>query len=203
MFDFQEFNKIKDKFNDLKTTKKIYEEDLKNKELNFKKLNLRLENAIEARAIFQSVSKATQQNIEERFSQLVSMAIKSVFPEEKEFKIEFVERRNRTEVDCYALKDGSEEKCDILDSSGGGLADVCSFGCRIAFLKLENKRRKILFLDENFKFLHNPEYQERASEMLNMMSKTLGIQFIIVSDQNNLGCDKKFIVEKGIVYENN
>ena len=37
-----------------------------------------------------------------------------------------------------------------------------------------------------YKFLHNPIYQEKASEMLKKLSTELKLQIIMVSDQQNL-----------------
>lgn len=139
---------------------------------------------LQARSIVQTVAEHTQKHIEYHISNLVSMALASVFPDPYKFDLRFVQRRNKTEADLIFSKNGNETD-DILNAGGGGVADVASFALRIAQWSIK-KTRPVLLLDETFKFLHNPTYQERASEMLKEVSSKLGIQIILVSDQDSL-----------------
>jgi DNA repair exonuclease SbcCD ATPase subunit len=52
--------------------------------------------------------------------------------------------------------------------------------------------------DEPTKFLHNPTYQEKASEMIKKLSEELRLQIIMVTDQQNLlnAADKVITVEQ-------
>lgn len=140
-----------------------------------------LDNVIKARVVVQAVAKATQQKIEFHISNLVTMALASVFPEPYEFKLEFVERRNSTEADCIFIKNENRIN-DILSYGGGGVADVANFALIISLWALK-KTRPVFVQDEPDKFLHSPLYQERASQMIKMLCEKLGIQIIIVSDQ--------------------
>lgn len=139
---------------------------------------------LQARSIVQTVAENTQKHIEYHISNLVSMALASVFPDPYKFDLRFVQRRNKTEADLIFSKNGNETD-DILNTGGGGVADVASFALRIAQWSIK-KTRPVLLLDETFKFLHNPVYQEKASEMLKEISDKLGIQIILVSDQDSL-----------------
>lgn len=171
--------------------------DLK-KELDSKKKLL--EDTIKARSIVQIVAKATQENIEFHISKLVSMALASVFPEPYEFQIRFVERRNTTEADLIFLKNDNETD-DILNTGGGGVADIASFALRVALWSLK-KTSPTFILDEPDKFLHNPMYQRKASEMMKELCDKLCIQIIMISDQQNIidAADKiiKVTNEKGV-----
>jgi hypothetical protein len=139
------------------------------------------DDVIKARAIVQIVAKATQSSIEVHISNLVTLALTSVFPEPYEFKLEFVERRNSTEADCIWLKNGNRIN-DILSFGGGGVADVGNSALIPSLWSLK-KTRPIFINDEPDKFLHSPAYQERFSQMLKMLCDKLGVQIIIVSDQ--------------------
>ncbi len=143
-----------------------------------------LEKTVKARAFVQTVAKETQQKIEFEISNLVSMALASVFPDPYEVQLKFVERRNATEADIIFLKNGNETD-DILNNGGGGVADIASFALRVALWKIK-KSRPTFILDEPDKFLHNPGYQEKASLMMKELCDKMGIQIIMVSDQANI-----------------
>jgi hypothetical protein len=55
--------------------------------------------AIKARKIIMTAAHNTQQNLKEYISNIVNLALKSVFTDPPVFSIEFVERRNKTECD--------------------------------------------------------------------------------------------------------
>ncbi len=142
------------------------------------------ERVTKARAVVQIVAKATQEKIEFYISNLVTMALASVFPDPYEVSLRFVERRNVTEADLVFLKNGNEIN-NILDFGGGGAADVADFALRISLWSLK-KTRPVFIFDEPDKFLHSAAYQERASDMMHSLCERMGIQIIMVSDQPNI-----------------
>ena len=78
--------------------------------------NTRYENAQKARGVIQAVAEQTQQHIEIQISTVVSSALAAVFPEPYEFKLKFVQRRNKTEADLLFIKNGNE--CDDILAVG-------------------------------------------------------------------------------------
>lgn len=144
------------------------------------------ERLLKAREIFTKVAESTQKTIEFQISNLVSFAIASVFPEPWQFKLSFVPRRNKTEADLIFFK-GDEERqtSDILNAGGGGAADIAAFALRPAMWSLKKTAPSFL-LDEPTRFLHNPTYQEKASEMFSEISHKMGIQIILITDQESL-----------------
>lgn len=141
-----------------------------------------------AQEILQIVAKDTQNMFVSNISDVVSSALEAVFGENSyKFSVEFVQRRGKTEVDMYFIRDG--EKIDPLSSSGGGAVDVASFALRVAVWSiLVNSNRKIsntIILDEPFRFLSR-ELQPLAGNMLKMLSDKLGIQFIIVTHNQDI-----------------
>jgi DNA repair exonuclease SbcCD ATPase subunit len=123
------------------------------------------------------------------------MALATVFPDPYTFSLRFVERRNTTEADLIFSKNGNETD-DLLNTGGGGVADIASFALRIALWSLK-KSRATFILDEPDKFLHNPDYQEKASSMMKELCEKMGIQIILVSDQERIiaAADKVIRIE--------
>jgi DNA repair exonuclease SbcCD ATPase subunit len=140
------------------------------------------EESEQAQKIIQIVAKQTQDQIILHISSIITMALQSIFDEDYEFKIDFVEKRGKTEAEIYFLKDG--KKNDPLNSSGGGIVDIASLILRISLWSLSNKTR-LLILDEPLKFL-SKEYIGKAIKMITELSKKLNLQFIIVTHINEM-----------------
>jgi len=179
-----ELNSLTKKLNQLQGQRDLLikqQEDAEKNNIYFQEIH---DNTLRARIIVQKVAEDTQKQIEYHISNLVTMALSSVFPDPYEFKLRFIQKRNKTEAELLFIKRGNEVD-DILENGGGGVADVASFALRIALWSIR-KTRPTIILDEPFKFLHNPTFQRKTSEMLKEISKKLGIQLIVVSDQENI-----------------
>lgn len=163
-----------------------------------KQETLRLENLQVARSLIQKAAQLTQERLSVHISDLVSLALRSVFEEPYEFQATFENRRNTIECDLNFVKNGNEYK--PLDSCGYGAADVASFALRIAYWSLGNTR-PVLIWDEPFRQLDKKK-QPMAAEMVKRLSKELGIQIIIITHSEELAecADKLFEVSisKGI-----
>ncbi len=157
-------------------------------------LETKLEDAENARAIIQIVSKETLSNLEFRVSNLVTLALSSVSFDFPEFIARVENRRNQTEVDLLFKEHDVEQS--PLGSSGFGACDITGFALRPSFWSLK-KNRPFMALDEPFRNV-SPSFQHKVSEMITMISKKLGIQFLIVShaDDINISADKTFFFEK-------
>jgi DNA repair exonuclease SbcCD ATPase subunit len=167
--------------------------------------------AEKAQLIIQHVAKQTQQELEIHISNLVSMALSSIFPNPYEFQLEFTIRRNKTEADLWFIKkyryEGLKykvvnEKMNPLAAAGGGPCDVASFAIRVALWSLKNPRsRNILILDEPFKNLSN-DLQPKASQLLKELSDKLNLQILMVTHSQDLidAADKVFSnnIENGV-----
>lgn len=191
-----ELKQLREVVNEIKAEKRILSTQLVEKEVEKTEAEVYGVDCVEARSILQVVAKSTQELLEKKFSSLVTLAIRAIFRDSREFVIQFVEKRNKTELECHISKDNNI--VGIYDG-GGGQIDVVALACRLAFWSLQKTSRPIFFLDEPLAFLHSPEYQERASDLLQMLSKELKVQFLVVSDQQNISADKTFRVEDGQV----
>lgn len=191
-----ELKQFREKVNEIKAEKRILSAQLVEKEVEKSEAEIFGVDCVEARSILQVVAKSTQELLEKKFSSLVTLAIRTIFRDDREFVIQFVEKRNKTELECHISKDNNV--VGIYDG-GGGQIDVVALSCRLAFWSLQKTSRPIFFLDEPLAFLHSPEYQERASDLLQMLSKELKVQFLVVSDQSEIIGNRTFRVADGIV----
>ena len=126
------------------------------------------------------------------------MVLEAVFDDPYTLKVEFIQRRNKTECDLLFVRNGKE--IDPLESSGYGAVDIAAFALRVASWSMKIPRsRNTIILDEPMRFL-SEDRQPFASQMLKELSERLGIQFIIVTHEDILTeyADKIFSVSKGL-----
>ncbi|MCK9282356.1 MAG: hypothetical protein M0P71_17200 [Melioribacteraceae bacterium] len=159
-------------------------------------LNRDYKNTEEAQVIIQTVAKKTQQQIEFRISEIVTMALESVFDDPYKFHIEINERNSGTVADLYFSRNGNR-----TDETGVGVVDVAGFALRIALWNIKNpKSRNVLILDEAFKHLKGREENERVIQMIKLLSEKLKLQIIMIHDERvpleeiEKGADKIFEV---------
>jgi DNA repair exonuclease SbcCD ATPase subunit len=134
--------------------------------------------ALEQALVFvQDVAQKTQEQLVLHIQDVVNTALDTCFPDEYVFNLVFEIKRNKTEARLVFMKNGFE--IDPMEASGGGVVDVASFALRIAAWSL-GKTNNVICLDEPMKFLSR-DLQPRAGEILQEISKKLGIQFIMVS----------------------
>ena len=151
---------------------------------------------LKVRALFQKASEMTQKQLEFHISGLVSTALAAIWDDPYEFKVEFIQRRGKTEADLWLIRNGSKIK--PIDASGGGVVDILSIALRMAFWSLTKETRPLLILDEPFKHLSS-DLQSKASAMLRMISEKLKLQILMISHISELvaNADKRIkIVSK-------
>ena len=148
-----------------------------------------------AREIIREVGLKTQQQLQFHISDIASLALEAVFPDPYELKVDFIQRRNKTECDMVFVREGNE--VDPLEASGLGVVDITSFALRTAAWSMLHPRiRNVIILDEPFRFV-SENYQERASAMIKEVSDKLGIQFIINTHEESLATSADRIFEIG------
>ena len=150
----------------------------------------------QARLVLQTVAQQTQQELEYRVAEIVSLALQTVFDEPYELKLDFIIKRGKTEADIYFELNG--ERLDPMTASGGGPVDITAFALRVALWSLRKPRtRNVIIIDEPFKYL-SPNYHERAAQMLNEISHKLGLQIIMVtySQESIQTADRVFRVKQ-------
>ena len=141
---------------------------------------IRHERALE---IVKHVGLETQKQLEYHLSEQVSLAMEAVFDNPYQLKVDFQEKRGKTEVELLFTRDALE--FPPIGSAGGGAIDVASLALRIAYwsMRQDKKVRPLLLLDEPFSRLKGEEANRRALAIVQEISKKLGLQIIMVSDE--------------------
>lgn len=134
----------------------------------------------EAQLIIQSVAQQTQEQLKYHISELVTLALASVFEDPYEFKVEFVQRRGRTECDLWFVR--GDVLIDPMSASGGGAVDVAAFALQVSLWSLGRPRtRNTMILDEPLKWLKGDDLPEKGAAMMKEISDRIGLQIIMVS----------------------
>jgi DNA repair exonuclease SbcCD ATPase subunit len=144
----------------------------------------------EAQRLLQGVAQDVQQRSHEAVATLVTRCLKTVFGEEYgyEFRINFEQRRGRTEADLCFVREGKE--IDPTSASGGGVVDLASFALRLACLLLSRPpKRRLLVADECFKHLSR-NHTETVRELIETLAAELSLQVILVTHDPSLACGK-------------
>ncbi len=173
-----EFNDLKQKVRRLYYQKENLINEIQNNKKKIKILTIDRDNFIQARWILSEVTKATQEDFKNKVEKLTTIALKSVFNKNYEFKLLFESKRNKMEARPVILEDGKE--FTPKDELGGSILNIISFMVQIVFIILEKPaKRKTMILDEPFHWLGN--LKEKAGRMLTEISKELGMQIIFVT----------------------
>lgn len=162
--------------------------DLLQKSINELQLKIRKEKRSwvrhnKALAIVRQVGLATQKQLEYHLAEQVSLAMLAVFDDPYELVVNFQEKREKTEVELLFSRRGV---CyPPIGNVGGGVIDIASLALRIAYLSMrqDKKVRPVLLLDEPFSRLKGEDANRRALAVVREMSKRLGIQIIMISDE--------------------
>ena len=152
---------------------------LKKEKTSLREIDASAECLSEALQILQDVAETIQTQAHEQIASVVSRCLTAVFQEiAPEFQILFERKRGRTEARLIFIEDDHE--ISPRSGVGGGIQDVASFALRLACLMLRRPRsRKILIMDEPFKFVHSPEYRERIRKLLETLAEEADFQFVI------------------------
>ena len=170
--------------------------ELDKKQTRLKDLQTELYSSEKAQAILQLVAKETQEQLEYKISELVSLCLSAIFDNPYKLVLEYEIKRGKTEANLLFKR--SQNTIKPLLASGGGAVDVASFGLRLAIWSLKQPRnRNTIVLDEPFRFL-SKQHQEKASQLLSEISSKLGLQIIMVTHNEEFikSADKVFVVSK-------
>ena len=175
---------LRSKLDQQKGQKQQIEKNLETVKIELRNNQRSLRRHEQAREIVREVGMKTQQQLQFHISDITSSALEAVFTDPYELKVEFVQRRNKTECDLTFVRGDLE--IDPIEASGVGAIDIASFALRIAsWSMMRPKTRNTIILDEPFRYL-SANYQEQASLMLKELSQKLGLQFIIVTHEEIL-----------------
>ena len=159
---------------------------LKREQEQLQQVQVKKDISAQANTILQAVFAQIQENVHKTISDIVTRCLQAVFGEEAyEFKIAFEQKRNKIEAEIQFIKNG--EIFHPMTQSGGGVLDVAAFGLRLSavLLTLVNRKRRILILDEPFRFL-SVEYRPKIRDLIQQLAEELDFQFILITHAKEL-----------------
>lgn len=179
-----------------KGAEQVLQQQLKEYRKKAKSLKRKIQSIERGHEVIQEAADEIQKELEYRIGGLVTLALQSIFDERYSCSIQFTPRRNKMEADIILHKDGLVLD-DVMDSSGGGVGDVMSFALRVSLWGLK-KNRPLFILDEPFKFVDKRRLA-KCYLLLKQLSVDLGIQFIIVSHEEEMiyACDLEIPITEG------
>lgn len=135
-----------------------------------------------AQQIIQMLAQSVQQHIHSQLASVVSSCLSAVFNRPYTFRLQFLQRRGRTEATLEFDRDGLV--LDPMTAAGGGAVDVAAFALRVACLMLASPTR-VIVLDEPFRFVSS-QYRENVRLMLEELSEQFGLQIVMVTHIDEL-----------------
>lgn len=135
----------------------------------------------EATFYINEAAKLTQDQIKDQVESLVTAAMDMVFDQHYDFRLQFNRTGNR--LDCRAvLMDGERGMDDPEFDVGGSRVGTVSIALRVVIWSLEEDQpRGVFILDEPFTDLGSSHLLDRTLEMVQRLSKELGIQMLIIT----------------------
>jgi DNA repair exonuclease SbcCD ATPase subunit len=160
------------------------------------KFKNRKEDLNKAKDVMNAVGILAQQEVKTVIEDLVTDAMQSVFGPEYEFKIEDEIKHGKPESYLYIIKNGKRRS--LKDESGGTIAVLVAFVLRVVLWAISsNKTRNTLILDEPLKDA-SADKMEFFGEMIKKLSSMLGVQFIIITHEDEItkSADTVFVVKQ-------
>jgi len=148
----------------------------------------------EARNIVNTVLSATQDSVKEYIEEVATLAMQTVFGDDYSLKIEFEQKRGKSEANLIIKKGGLE--LDPRHEVGGGVIDTLSLGLRLCIWSLRGDNRiKCFILDECAKHLSS-ELRPKFGKLLKKFSEMFGVQILMISHDRQVldNADKIFNV---------
>ena len=128
--------------------------------------------------VLRTVCEAIQHEAYGKIEGLVTHALRYVFEDDYTFRVVTAQKRGRVEAAMLVEKDGI--RLDPLTECGGGVVDVVSFTLRLLAVTSDAANRKMLILDEPFRFL-SASYRPRAAQLLRDLVSELDFQLLMVT----------------------
>lgn len=144
-----------------------------------KKAKTNYTNLLEAQEEAQKIVQSIQQHTHRQIAHLVTRCLKAVFGKDGyDFLIRFEKKRGKTEAKLLLSRDGQE--LSPRSGVGGGVQDVASFALRLtSILMTKPSSRRLLVMDEGFKFVHSEEYRTNVRRLLEVLSEEMDFQIIL------------------------
>lgn len=151
-----------------------------------KQLELNQDTVEKSSLFLQSLSDTARIQVIEKISGLVTEVLQAVKDKNLTFKMELGTERGQPDLKFFVVDSVTGKEMDILESCGGGIADLVSFALRVSLLlKWKPNLERVLICDEQLKFV-SVQDQELAGDFIRKLSEQLGLQIIFISHSKTL-----------------
>jgi len=137
------------------------------------------ETLLQLQRLVQEASQITLETISIKINNIVTNALKAVFPNPYEFDLGFKISYGKLATDMRLVRDN--KVYDMREDNGDGVVDCVALALRVAVLCLDKRNlRRLLILDEPMGAL-SVNYQALAGKMLKHLSEALNIQIVMIA----------------------
>lgn len=132
-----------------------------------------------------------QNDLKTKIENLVTLCLQEIMGDEYGFEIKFENKRGQLESSPRILY--NDKSLDPNISVGGGLIDICGAALKVIRWYLDpNRTDPIILMDEPFRHLSRSK-QINASNVLNSLAETLGLQFLIITHSEELASSSDIV----------
>ena len=181
-----QLDKIKQQFNMKLGKLESLKDQVKSSNSKIAQLELKEDQVAKASLFLQSLSDTTRIQVIEKIAGIVTDALQTVKDKNLVFQMNLVTKNNQPTLEMGILDKLSGQTYDILQSMGGGVADLVSVTLRIALLcRWQPNLSRVIIMDEVGKFISVKD-QEIFSEFIRKLSEALNLQLVWISHSNVL-----------------
>ena len=141
--------------------------------------------------------QVTRQDTYNKIARVVNFGLREVFGPKTEFKIESDEHGKIPSCKFYIKTDNYPEWAELdkhNEDHGNGLVTLCAFFLQVVLHKLHGKCPDFILMDEPFGQV-SKEYVNALGELINTLHKYFGLQFIIITHNNQLASYAESVIE--------
>lgn len=192
-------NNIISKFEKTEHELQIREKELDKKQNQIVSLEDKIKIHTLTRNLLTELSKTLHTRSTEEISKFVTKGLQTIFGKPYKFIMDMKTERNKASVE-FKIIDPDNVELDPRSDVGGGIMDTIAMLLRfIIWLLSPNKTRPTFLLDEPLKFLSS-DYLNRASNFLQEIATTFGLQIYMNTHEPelmNIGKRLAFTWESG------
>lgn len=156
---------------------KNYTEDKKRSDY----LKNELDQTKKAIQLLTAVQYFTRDRIKNQFESLISWGLQYIYQKDYKFVLLFGQRGNLQELKFCVKDPDNQEEIDILDSRGGGIANVISLMLRLVLIEI-NKINGFIIFDESFANVNGEQNINRLNLFMEEVSKKFKRQIIHITN---------------------
>jgi DNA repair exonuclease SbcCD ATPase subunit len=177
----QKFKSLDSELNQLEGQRTVLSKQLEDAKTKIEELEVTEKLDLRAIEVLNLVQKASREKVTQAFENTVTYALKSIYQDDYEFKLDFGTRGHLGELDFKLRTPGNKEFRGLEHCGAGGSIDIVSLALR--FVLLQIIRPKVVgpvFLDEPAKMLRGKDLKQNLFNFFHQMNEKLGRQLIII-----------------------